>query len=241
MAPSTASWTHLLTISSRKFLLTVVDIMVIWIKFSHSHPFSFIDSQDVNVHSWHLLLDHIQFTLIHRLNIPGCYAVFFFLQHWTLLSPPDTSTEQLFPLCPNCFILTGAISNCSLLFPSSILNTFQPRELIIWCHIFFLPFMLSIGFSRQDYYSRLPFPSPVDYFLSELFTMTWLSWVTMHGMAHSLIEFCKPSSQKHIQLFTAVLFVCVFANLFFKFIYLCVCVKCESLSVVSDSLWPHGL
>ena len=45
----------------------------------------------------------------------------------------------------------------------------------------------------------------------------------MDGMAHSFIESCKPSSQKHIQLFTAVLCVCVFVNLFFKFIYLCVC------------------
>ena len=59
------------------------------------------------------------------------------LQHWTLLSPPDTSAEQLIPLWPNCFIFTGAISNCSLLFPSNILNTFQPGELIFWCHIFF--------------------------------------------------------------------------------------------------------
>ena len=75
--------------------------------------------------------------------------------------------------------------------------------------ISFLPFMLSMGFSRQEYCRSLPFPSPVDYVLSELFTMTWLSWVTMHGMAHSFIESCKPSSQKRIQLFTAVLCVCV--------------------------------
>ena len=32
-----------------------------------------------------------------------------------------------------------AISNCPLLFPSSILDTFQPGGLIFWCHIF-LPF-----------------------------------------------------------------------------------------------------
>ena len=37
----------------------------------------------------------------------------------------------------------------------------------------------------------LPFPSPVDHILSELFTMTDLSWVTLQGMAHSFIELDK--------------------------------------------------
>ena len=34
------------------------------------------------------------------------------------------------------FILSGAISHCPLLFPSSILDTFWPGGLIFWCHIF---------------------------------------------------------------------------------------------------------
>ena len=45
----------------------------------------------------------------------------------------------LFLLSPNCFILSGVISNCPLIFLSSILDTFQLRGLISWCHIF-LPF-----------------------------------------------------------------------------------------------------
>ena len=44
-----------------------------------------------------------------------------------------------FPLWPSCFILSGAISNCPLLFPSSILDTFWPGSRIFPCHIF-LPF-----------------------------------------------------------------------------------------------------
>ena len=36
-----------------------------------------------------------------------------------------------------------------------------------------------------------PFPSPVDHILSELPTMTSLSWVALHGMAHSFIELDK--------------------------------------------------
>ena len=34
-----------------------------------------------------------------------------------------------------------------------------------------------MGFSRQEYWSGLPFPSPVDHFLSDLSTMTLPSWV----------------------------------------------------------------
>ena len=44
-----------------------------------------------------------------------------------------------FPLWPSCFILSGAVSSCPLLFPSSILDTFQLGGLIFQCHIF-LPF-----------------------------------------------------------------------------------------------------
>ena len=34
-------------------------------------------------------------------------------------------------------------------------------------------------------------PSPVDHILSELFTVIYLSWVALHGMAHSFIELDK--------------------------------------------------
>ena len=45
-----------------------------------------------------------------------------------------------------------------------------------------------MGFSRQGRWDGLPFPSLVDHVLSELFTMTGLSWVALHGMAHTFIE-----------------------------------------------------
>ena len=48
-----------------------------------------------------------------------------------------------------------------------------------------------MGFSRQEYCSGLPFPSPVDHILSEHFSMTCPSWVALHGMAHSYIELDK--------------------------------------------------
>ena len=52
-------------------------------------------------------------------------------------------------------------------------------------------FILFMGFSRQEYWSGLPFPSPVAHSWSELFTMTCLSWVALQGMAHTFIELDK--------------------------------------------------
>ena len=46
-------------------------------------------------------------------------------------------------------------------------------------------------FSRQKYWSDLPFPSPMGYILLELSTMTHLSWVALHVMAHCFIELDK--------------------------------------------------
>ena len=48
-----------------------------------------------------------------------------------------------------------------------------------------------MGFSRQEYWSGLPFPSPVYHILSELSTMTHQSGVALHGMAHGFIQLDK--------------------------------------------------
>ena len=56
---------------------------------------------------------------------------------------------------------------------------------------FFL-FKLFMELSQQEYWSGLPFPPPVGHVLSELSTMTCPSWVALHSMAHSFLEFRKP-------------------------------------------------
>ena len=93
----------------------------------------------------------------------------------------------LFLFWLNLFILSGAVS---LLFPSSILDTYCPggssSSVISFCL-----FILFIGFSRKEYWSGLPFPSPAGYILSELSSMTCQSCVAMYGMAHSFIELHK--------------------------------------------------
>ena len=47
-----------------------------------------------------------------------------------------------------------------------------------------------MGFSRQEYWSGLPFPSPVDHILSDLSTMTRPSWVAPRAWL-SFIELDK--------------------------------------------------
>ena len=85
------------------------------------------------------------------------------------------------------FILSGVISP---LISSSILGTYQSGEFIFQCPIF-LPFIVFLGFSRQEYWSGLPFPFPMDHVLSELSTMTHPSWVALLSMAHSFTELDK--------------------------------------------------
>ena len=110
--------------------------------------------------------------------------------HMTLLSPLDISTLSVFSLWPSHFIFTGAISNCPPLFPSSILDTFWPWNSSSSVIYFFL-FILFMRFSRKEYWSGLSFSSPVGHILSEFFTMTHPSWVTLHSIDHSFIKLCK--------------------------------------------------
>ena len=71
----------------------------------------------------------------------------------------------------------------------------------------FCLFILFVGCSRQEYWSGLPFPSPVDHVLSELSTMPHLSWGTLHGMAHSFIELHKAVIHLIILLSVIMVFV----------------------------------
>ena len=91
--------------------------------------------------------------------------------------------------CCFCF---GSISSffLELLFHCSPVAYWAPTNLgsSSFRVLSFCLFILSIGFSRQEYWSGLPFPSPV---LSEVFTRTHPSWVTLHGMAHGFIELDK--------------------------------------------------
>ena len=111
------------------------------------------------------------------------------LQHWTLLPSPVKSTTEC------CFCL-GSVSSFFLelflhwspvaYWALTNLESSSFSDLFFFCF-----FILLMGFSREEYWSDLPFPSPVDHVLSELSTMTCSSWVALHGMVHSFIELDK--------------------------------------------------
>ena len=91
---------------------------------------------------------------------------------------------MLFLLWLHLFILSGVILHWS---PVAY---WAPTDLgsSSFSVLSFCLFILFMGFSRQEYWSGLPFPSPVDYILSKLSTMTHLPWVALYGMAHIFIE-----------------------------------------------------
>ena len=102
------------------------------------------------------------------------------LQHQTLLPSPV-------PFTTRCCFSFGSI-------PSLFLELFlQWTPVAYWAPtdlgsssfsvLSLCLFILFMGFSRQEYWSFLPFPSTVDHILSELSTMTRLSGVAPQGMA----------------------------------------------------------
>ena len=110
------------------------------------------------------------------------------LQHWTLLPSPVTSTTG----CCFCF---GSISLffLDLFLHWSPIAYWAPTDLgsSSFSVLSFCLFILFIGFSRQEYWSGLPFPSPAGHILSELSTMIHPSWVALHSMAYSFTELDK--------------------------------------------------
>ena len=110
------------------------------------------------------------------------------LQHQALLSSPVTSTTV-------CCFSFGSISSLflELFLLWSPVAYWAPTDLgsSSFSVLSFCLFILFIGFSRQECWSGLLFPSPVDHILSELSTMTRLSWVALRSMAHSFIELDK--------------------------------------------------
>ena len=110
------------------------------------------------------------------------------LQHWTLLPSTVTSTTG----CCFCF---GSVSSLflELFLHCSPIAYWAPIDLgsSSFSVLYFCLFILFVGFSRQEYWSGLPFLSPVDHVLSGLYTVTHLSWVALCTMAHSFIALDK--------------------------------------------------
>ena len=133
----------------------------------------------VDVHSCHLLFDHFQFALIHGPNIPGSYAILLFTASDLASIISHIHNQVWFLLWLHPFILSGVISP---LISSSIFGTYRPGEFLFQYPII-LPLHSVHGVLKARIQSGLPFPSPVDHILSDLSTMTRLSWLAPQGMA----------------------------------------------------------
>ena len=133
---------------------------------------------------WPLLIYHDSWTYHSRFL---CNNVLYSIGKWWLPSPVTYTT--------GCCFHFGSASSLllELFFHSSLVAYWAPPNLgssSLSIRSFCL-LILFMGFPRKEYWSGLPLTSPVDHLLSELSTMTCLSWVALHGMAHSFIELDK--------------------------------------------------
>ena len=119
-----------------------------------------------------IFFNPFQFALIHELNFPGSYAILLFIA-----SDLASITSHI---CSLVLFFFGSIPSffleLFLLMSSSVLGTYWPGE-FLFCILSFCLFILFMGFSKQEYWSGLTFPSPVDHILSDFSVMTRPSWV----------------------------------------------------------------
>jgi len=109
------------------FLPTVVDIMVIWVKFTHSSPFSslILKMSTFTLAVSCLISSNLPWSMDLTFQVPMQY---YSLQHWTLFPSPVTSTTG----CCFCF---GCL--CLLVFVLCI------EVLLCWVHRHLQTFIMS--------------------------------------------------------------------------------------------------
>ena len=113
------------------------------------------------------------------------------LQHRTLLLSPVTSTAGYsfyFGSIPSFFLELFLHWSPVAYWATTDLGS-SSFSILSFCL-----FILFMGFSKQECWSGLPFPSPVDHILSNLYTMTHPSWVAPRARL-SFIELDKARQE----------------------------------------------
>ena len=175
------------SISSEGFLPTAVDIMVIWVKFTHSSPFSSLISR--------ILMFSLAISCLTTSNLPWFMDLIFqvpmqycSLQQRTLPLSPVTSTAVY------CFCF-GSIPSffLELFLHWSPVAYWAPTDLgssSFSVLSFFFPFHNVHGVlkARILKWFAIPFSSGPHFFrtLHHDLSRATPPWVTLHGMAHSL-------------------------------------------------------
>ena len=175
------------SISSKGFLPTVVDIVVtelnspIPVHFSSLIPKMLMFTLAISC----LITSNLSCFIPSAPNIPSSYAILFFTA-FDFTSITSHIYNWVF-----CF---GSLSSFFMqlyLHWSPVAYWHLPTWGVHLSVSYLFVFYIVMGFSRQEYWSGLPFPSPGDYILSELSILTLPSWVALHGMTHSFIELDK--------------------------------------------------
>ena len=170
--PSTAFWTLVdyedYFISSKGFLLTVVDI---WSSELNSPIPIYFSSLIPKISMFNLAIScltpsNLPWFMDLTFQVPTQYCS---LLHWTLLSPPNTFTTEChfhFGQAPSLFLKllvialhSSPVAYCIPFDPGGG-GEGSPSSVTSFCL-----FILSMGFSRQEYWSGLPFPSAVNHIL----------------------------------------------------------------------------
>ena len=147
------------SISSKGFLPTLVDIMVLLV----IHPIQ----SNLAISCW--TTSNLTWLMVLSFQVPIQYCS---LQHRTLQPSTVTSTTG----CCFCFDSVPSFF-LELFLHWSPLPCWAPTDLgsSSFSVLSFCLFILFIRFSRQEYWSGLPFPSPGHHVFSEVSTMTCLS------------------------------------------------------------------
>ena len=166
------------SISSEGFLPAVVDIMVIWVKYTHSSPFiSLIPKMLMFTLAISCLTTcNLSWFMDLTFQVPMQYCS---LQHRTLFQSPFPSTTGCCFCFDSIFILSGFISP---LISSSILGTYRPGEFIFQCHIF-LPFHTFHGVLKATMlkWFAIPFSSGPHFVRTLHHDLSILGGPTQHG------------------------------------------------------------
>ena len=106
---------------------------------------------------------------------------------WNLFHNQTHLKLSVISALASLFIISGAIS---VLFPSSILDTFQPEGLIFQCYVF-LHFHALYWFLKPRILELFAISSSRGAKFGQN-SLTYPSWVDLHKMTHSFIALCKP-------------------------------------------------
>ena len=129
--------------------------------------------------------------LIHLPNIPCFYAILFFTASDFTFTTRHNHSWASFLLWLSHFILSGVLHNCPSFFPSSILDTFWPGELIFQYHIF-LPYHTVHGVLAAKVLEWVAIPSSSEPCFVRTLHYDPFILSDLNDMAQNFPELCKP-------------------------------------------------